>query len=80
MTNSGPVSGGTISHLAGVGFNHPNVCNPKVKYGAIEVTPELAGGYYKVVAPKVAVPGAVTLFPSGNGQNYAGDYTLHYRD
>ena len=79
-TNNGPVSGGTVSHISCIGFSHPNVCNPKVKYGALEVTPELAGSFYKVVSPKVALPGAVTLFPSGNGQNYGPDLTLHYRD
>jgi len=32
------------------------------------------------VSPKVSIPDAVTLSPSGNGQNYAPDYILHYRD
>jgi hypothetical protein len=35
----GPSTGGTQSYLHGKGFKHPNVCNPKVRYGAIEVTP-----------------------------------------
>lgn len=35
----GPVSGGTISQLTGRGFTHPNVCNLKVRYGALETTP-----------------------------------------
>jgi hypothetical protein len=65
--NVGPVSGGTISNVGGVGFNHPNICKPRVKYGAIEVIPEQKDGYYQVTSPKVAVPDAVTLFPSGNG-------------
>lgn len=66
--------------MIGDNFAHPHVCNPMVRYGAIEVTPRLANQSFVVQAPQVAVPGAVTLFPSGNGQNFAGDYTLHYRD
>ena len=42
-TNSawGPVSGGTTSELAGIGFTHPNVCKLRVRYGALETTPTL---------------------------------------
>jgi len=36
QTIVGPVSGGTTSYLSGVGFTHPNVCKPAVKYGALE--------------------------------------------
>ena len=38
-SNIGPVSGGTLSILEGRGFANPNVCNLKVRYGALEVTP-----------------------------------------
>lgn len=65
--NVGPLQGGTASMLSGVAFTHPNVCKPRVKYGAIEIIPEIVQGFFKVISPHVAVPGAVTLFPSGNG-------------
>lgn len=32
------------------------------------------------VSPPVGVPDAVVLMPSGNGQNYGFDNTLHFRD
>ncbi len=35
----GPVSGGTESTLVGRGFKHENVCNLKIRYGALETTP-----------------------------------------
>ena len=35
----GPVIGGTHSTLVGRGFKHENVCNLKIRYGALEVTP-----------------------------------------
>jgi hypothetical protein len=41
QSNVGPVSGGTTSYLSGVGFTHPNVCKPAVKYGPLEQKPEL---------------------------------------
>ena len=34
----------------------------------------------KTISPRVSVPGAVVLSPSGNGQNYGADLSLHYRD
>ena len=37
----GPVSGGTESTLVGRGFKHENVCNLKIRYGALEVTPQI---------------------------------------
>lgn len=48
VNNVGPVTGGTTSYIAGVSFTHPNVCNPKVKYGALEVQPEMKEGFLKV--------------------------------
>ena len=39
-SNIGPVSGNTRSIVDGVGFTSPNVCNLKVRYGALEVTPD----------------------------------------
>jgi hypothetical protein len=44
------------------------------------VTPKLLNISLSVESPRVKVPDAVTLSPSGNGQNFAPDYTLHYRD
>lgn len=38
-SNIGPVKGGTTSELSGRGFTHPNVCNLKIRYGALETTP-----------------------------------------
>ena len=38
-SNIGPVSGGTNSTLEGRGFANPNVCNLRVRYGALETTP-----------------------------------------
>lgn len=34
----------------------------------------------QTVSPRVSVPDAVVISPSGNGQNYGADLTLHYRD
>ena len=34
----------------------------------------------EVVSPRVSAPGAVVLSPSGNAQNYAKDWILHFRD
>lgn len=77
----GPVDGGTISHLGGRGFKHENVCNLKIRYGALEVTPEILDDKkVNTISPRVSVPDAVVLAPSGNGQNYGADLTLHYRD
>jgi hypothetical protein len=79
--NIGPLSGGTPLVLGGIGLGHPNICNPKVKFGAIEMTPTVVdGAFFSVKTPAVAYPGAVTIFPSGNGQNYGPDKTLHFRD
>jgi hypothetical protein len=36
-SNMGPISGNTPSEIWGRGFAHPNVCNPRVRYGAMEV-------------------------------------------
>jgi len=64
----GPVEGGTLSHLIGRGFKHENVCNLKIRYGALEVTPEITNGtHVKTISPRVSVPDAVVLAPSGNG-------------
>lgn len=80
-SNLGPVQGGTGSTLIGRGFKHENVCNLKIRYGALETTPEIVSGEkVKTVSPRVSVPDAVVLAPSGNGQNYGADLTLHYRD
>lgn len=77
----GPVAGGTASTLLGRGFKHENVCNLKIRYGALEVTPEITNTtMIHTVSPQVSVPDAVVLAPSGNGQNYGADLTLHYRD
>jgi len=77
----GPVDGGTHSTLMGRGYTHDNVCNLKVRYGALEVTPEIVNNtMIKVISPRVSVPDAVVLAPSGNGQNYGADLTLHFRD
>jgi hypothetical protein len=77
----GPIEGGTQSTLLGRGFKHENVCNLKIRYGALEVTPDITNStLIKTVSPRVSVPDAVVLSPSGNGQNYGADLTLHYRD
>jgi hypothetical protein len=34
----------------------------------------------EVISPRVSVPDDVVLSPSGNAQNYAKDWTLHFRD
>jgi hypothetical protein len=79
--NIGPVSGGTNSTLNGKGFTHPNVCNLKVRYGALEVTPNFVNStHISTTSPTVNLPGPVVLSTSGNGQNYADDITLHFRD
>lgn len=36
--------------------------------------------HMEVISPRVSVPDAVVLSPSGNAQNYGKDWTLHYRD
>ena len=78
---NGPVSGGTQSLLIGKGFTHPNVCNLKVRYGGIEVNPKLLNSTtLSTLSPRVNLPGSVVLATSGNGQNYANDITMHYRD
>lgn len=80
-SNLGPVQGGTSSTLVGRGYKHENVCNLKIRYGALETTPEIVNNtVVKTVSPRVSVPDAVVLAPSGNGQNYGADLTLHYRD
>jgi len=57
------------------------VCNLKIRYGALEVTPTIVNGtVVETVSPQVSVPDAVVLSPSGNGQNYGADLTLHFRD
>ena len=77
----GPIVGGTQSTLVGRGFKHENVCNLKIRYGALEVTPQIVNNTaVKTVSPRVSVPDAVVLSPSGNGQNYGADVTLHHRD
>ena len=38
-SNMGPVTGNTLSTIEGIGFKEKNVCNLKVRYGALEVTP-----------------------------------------
>jgi hypothetical protein len=34
--NRGPLRGGTVSKIAGKGFNQEGVCNVTVRYGAIQ--------------------------------------------
>ena len=64
----GPVEGGTDSNVMGRGFKHENVCNLKIRYGALEVTPEITDDRkIQTVSPRVSVPDAVVLAPSGNG-------------
>ena len=79
--DKGPVAGNTTSILRGKGFAHPNICNFKVRYGAIETTPKfLNSTAIETRSPRVNLPGPVTISTSGNGQNYANDITMHYRD
>lgn len=81
LHNKGPVAGGTTSILRGRGFTHPNVCNFKLRYGAIEVTPKVLNSTaIEAKSPRVNLPGPVVLATSGNGQNYANDITMHFRD
>ena len=81
INNLGPVQGGTSSTLVGRGFQHENVCHLTVRYGALESTPEIVNNtVVRTTSPRVSVPDAVVLSPSGNGQNYGADVTLHYRD
>ena len=64
----GPVEGGTDSTIMGRGFKHENVCNLKIRYSALEVTPQIVNNtMVKTVSPRVSVPDAVILAPSGNG-------------
>ena len=81
-SNIGPVSGGTHSILEGRGFKNPNICNLKVRYGALEVTPDEVynNTMIKTESPEVSVPDAVVLAASGNGQQYAKDWVYHHRD
>jgi len=78
----GPITGNTNSVLSGVGFKHRNVCNLKVRYGALEVQPHEVHNdtTIETKSPVVNLPDQVTLSPSGNGQQYSADYILHYRD
>ena len=81
IRNNGPMTGGTHTVLKGTGFTHPHVCQLTFRFGAIDVQPEFdQNGDVVVVSPQVAAPGALTIFASGNGQNYGADPTLHYRD
>ena len=80
-SNKGPVSGGTHHTIKGRGFTHPNICDLRLRYGALEVIPSVLNGTaLSSVSPQVNVPDAVVIVPSGNGQNYGADLTLHYRD
>jgi hypothetical protein len=66
--DKGPVTGNTTSYLTGKGFTHPNVCNFKVRYGALEVTPKVHNDtMIETVSPEVNLPGGVVLATSGNG-------------
>lgn len=79
--NTGPTEGGTLSKIYGKGFTHKNVCNLVLKYGVFEVKPlSVSADSVTCLSPKVLVPGSITIFPSGNGQNFAPDYTIHFRD
>ena len=52
-----------------------------MKYGGIDVIPKmLDDSHMEVISPRVSVPDDVVLSPSGNAQNYAKDWTLHFRD
>ena len=63
----GPIQGGTKSTLVGRNYNQPNVCNRRVKYGGIEVMPKMFNDtHMEVISPRVSVPDAVVLSPSGN--------------
>lgn len=67
----GPVEGGTQSTLIGRNFLQKNICNLKVRYGALEVTPtRFNDTHLQTLSPTVNAPGSVTLAPAGNGQNY----------
>lgn len=65
----GPITGNTVSTLSGQGFKQANLCNLKVRYGALEVTPQSVkdDSHLMTVSPAVGVPDAVTLAVSGNG-------------
>jgi hypothetical protein len=77
----GPMKGGTLSNIIVKGALHLNVCNFSLRYGAIDVSPIIGQNKtIQVTSPTVGVPDSVTVSPSGNGQNFAPDYTLHYRD
>lgn len=67
--NVGPITGGTTSNLTGIGFQHPNVCRLRVRYGALETTPTevISDSNMKTTSPRVNVPDAVVLAASGNG-------------
>ena len=69
-SNIGPVTGNTLSTIEGRGFTHPNVCNLKIRYGALEVTPTnvFNNTMISTKSPVVSVTGAVALAASGNGQ------------
>mmetsp|Transcript_24456 Transcript_24456/g.30450 ORF Transcript_24456/g.30450 Transcript_24456/m.30450 type:complete len:146 (+) Transcript_24456:762-1199(+) len=66
-SNLGPVQGGTQSTLVGRGYKHENVCNLKIRYGALETKPEIFNDtVVRTISPRVSVPDAVVLSPSGN--------------
>jgi len=81
-SNIGPVTGSTLSQIEGRGFTHPNICNLKMRYGALEVTPTQVfnNTLISALSPVVAVTGAVELAASGNGQQYGRDWVYHHRD
>lgn len=60
--NMGPLTGGTSSNIQSLGFTHPNVCKPTIRYGAFETTPTIINStLVTTVSPAVKVPGAVNL-------------------
>ena len=78
--NLGPLQGKTESLLEILNANHPNVCNLKIRYGAIDASHTLKNNKIYAISPQVLVPDSVTISPSGNGFNFAPDLTVHFRD
>lgn len=78
--NHGPLSGKTESLLDIEGYDHPNVCNLKFRYGAIDASYVIKNNKVYTTSPQVAVPDSVTISPSGNGLDFAPDITIHFRD
>ena len=81
--NRGPMRGGTVCKVTGLGFDQYGVCNKTARYSVFEKKPINETKNDTIIfteSPPANVPDAVVYSVALNGQQFSKDKILHWRD